>query len=141
MGGQPGMPKQRPLGITIIAILSAIGAIFLLLGGLALVALSGFVGVAVGSGLLAGLGGVIGGVLVILGLLYFVIAYGFWSGKGWAWTLGVALMVISIIVNLAAVAGIGSTGSIVDIIINLVILYYLFRPHVKAFFGKGSVMM
>jgi hypothetical protein len=31
----------------------------------------------------------------------------------------------------------GNLGSIVSIIINGVILYYLYRPHVKAYFGKA----
>lgn len=32
----------------------------------------------------------------------------------------------------------GMIGGIIGIAINLVILYYLFRPRVKAFFGKST---
>ena len=47
-----------------------------------------------------------------------VLPYGLLKGKGWAWTVGGLLFALSIP-------------------IGLVFLYYLTRPHVKAFFGKN----
>jgi len=32
-----------------------------------------------------------------------------------------------------------SFSSIISILIDLLILYYLTRPHVKAFFGRGQI--
>jgi hypothetical protein len=32
----------------------------------------------------------------------------------------------------------GNIGGIVSIIISGIILYYLYRPHVKAYFGKAT---
>jgi uncharacterized membrane protein HdeD (DUF308 family) len=109
--------KHRPLGVTIIAILTVIGGIIFLASGVVL--------------LIVG----IGIVLLALGIAYLVMAYGLWKGKGWAWTITLILSVIGIILGIASIAA-GNVGSIIGIIINGVVIYYLYRPNVKAFFGK-----
>lgn len=85
---------------------------------------------------LAGAAGVfIGGVLIILGIVSFIVAWGLLKGKGWAWTVTVILSIISIVTGIVSLAG-GNAGSIVNVIISGIIIYYLYRPHVKAYFGK-----
>jgi uncharacterized membrane protein HdeD (DUF308 family) len=61
--------KHRPLGVTVIAILTIIGGIIFLASGLILLILG------------------IGIILLALGIAYLVMAYGLWKGKGWAWTI------------------------------------------------------
>jgi hypothetical protein len=78
-----------------------------------------------------------GGITIALGIFSFIVAYGLWKGKGWAWTLTVVLAIISIALNAVSIAT-GNPGGIVSIIISGVILYYVYRPHVKAYFGKGK---
>jgi uncharacterized membrane protein (DUF2068 family) len=126
------MREHRPTGITILAVLEVIGGLALLLGGAG--SLAG--GAIIGSGGLAGLGAV----LLILGLVSFAVAYGLWTGRGWAWTVALILSIISVIINGVSIA-FGNYGSIVGLIIALIIIYYLTRPHVKAFFGKGGTTM
>jgi uncharacterized membrane protein HdeD (DUF308 family) len=109
--------KHRPLGVTIIAILTVIGGLIFLGSGLVL--------------LIVG----IGVILLALGIAYLVMAYGLWKGRGWSWTITLILMVIGIIVAIASIVA-GNGASIVSIIIHAVIIYYLYRPNVKAFFGK-----
>jgi uncharacterized membrane protein HdeD (DUF308 family) len=109
--------KHRPLGVTLIAILTLIGGIIFLASGIVL--------------LIVG----IGIVLIALGIAYLVMAYGLWSGKGWAWTITLILSVIGIIVAIVSIAA-GNVGAILSIIIHAVVIYYLYRPNVKAFFGK-----
>ena len=111
--------KHRPLGVTIIAILTAIGGIVFLASGAVL--------------LIVG----IGIILLALGIAYFVMAYGLWIGKRWAWTITLILSVIGIIVAIASIVA-GNAGAIISIIIHGVVIYYLYRPNVKAFFGKQS---
>jgi hypothetical protein len=149
-------PKSRPTGVTIIAILNIIGGAIMLIGGIALVvagAILPFVPQSefqqqqqnlttgdidlsqvppslVGGGFLA-----IGGILIAIGIFSFVVAYGLLKGKPWAWTLTVILSIISIVLNAISIAT-GNIASIVSIIISGIILYYLYRPHVKAYFGK-----
>jgi uncharacterized membrane protein HdeD (DUF308 family) len=111
--------KHRPLGVTIISILTAIGGIVFLASGAVLLVVG------------------IGIILLALGIAYFVMAYGLWTGKRWAWTITLILSVIGIIVAIASIVA-GNVGAIISIIIHGVVIYYLYRPNVKAFFGKQS---
>jgi hypothetical protein len=77
----------------------------------------------------------IGGILVAIAIVSFVVAYGLLKGQGWAWTLTVVLSIISIVLNAISIAA-GNIASIISIIISGIILYYLYRPYVKAYFGK-----
>jgi len=116
------MEKHRPLGVTIIAILAILGGIGLLFSGFAVM-------------LLPVVGIIVGGLLVVIGLAYFVMAYGLWKGKGWAWIITLILSAIGIIVGIGSIA-VGNVGAIVHILINAIVIYYLYRPKVKAYFGR-----
>ena len=82
-------------------------------------------------------------------------SYGLLKGKGWAWTITIILIIIGIAIQIVSTsvgsvctassslhntnnATSGIVGSIIGIAINIVILYYLYRPHVKAYFGKAQ---
>lgn len=129
---------ERPLGITILAILAGLGGIgFLLLAAMvgALSAMIGMLGMGAEVpflGIIAGFVMIFMGIFIILAVLYFAVAYGLWTGKGWAWTLSIILFVLDIILGLAMLP-----GGIVTIIIAVLIIWYLTRPHVKEFFGKA----
>jgi hypothetical protein len=86
--------------------------------------------------LFGGIGIAIGVVLLAIAIVSFVVAYGLLKGLGWAWTVSVILSIISIAFNAISIAA-GNVSSIISIIISGIILYYLYRPHVKAYFGKG----
>jgi hypothetical protein len=86
--------------------------------------------------LLGGIGIAFGGVILAIAIASFVVAYGLLKGLGWAWTVTVILSIISIVSNAISIAT-GNIASIISIIISGIILYYLYRPHVKAYFGKG----
>jgi hypothetical protein len=109
--------KHRPLGITIIAILAV-------LSGLAWLA-NGAIFLIVGIGI----------AYLAIGIACFFVAYGIWIGRDWAWTITLIVSVIGIILGISSLA-IGNVGSIVNVIIFAVIIYYLYRPNVKAYFGK-----
>ena len=125
---------QRPTGITILAVLSAIGGVFGLLASLALL---GFGAVAGASGL--------GGFVFIAGLLVLVysvlslaLAYGFWTLKPWAWPLGVAVQGLGIVQ--AVLQFMNNSSNVASLVIGVgiaaFILWYLFQPNVKAAFGR-----
>jgi hypothetical protein len=67
----------------------------------------------------------------------FIVAWGLFKGKGWAWTVTIILSAISVIMGIVSLVG-GNFGAIVNIIIAGVVIYYLYRPHVKAYFGKTA---
>jgi hypothetical protein len=140
--------KKRPTGVTVIAVLVIIGGILLLLAGIA--------GVVVGSlsiSQIIGLGFVIiGAIILAVGIGYLVVSYGLLKGKRWSWTITVVLLFIGIAIDVASIIIFGyftfdtdtssfltsNSGSIAGIIISVIILYYLYRPHVKSYFGKMS---
>ena len=109
--------KHRPLGVTIIAILTLIGGIIFLASGLFLLIIG------------------IGIILLALGIAYLVMAYGLWKGKAWAWTITLILSAIGIIVAIVSIV-LGNVAAIINAIIHGIVIYYLYRPNVKAFFGK-----
>jgi uncharacterized membrane protein (DUF2068 family) len=101
------MQTSRPLGVTIIALLAII----------------------------SGIGFLVSIILIPLGIAFLVMAYGLWKGKGWAWTITLVLSFIGIALGLASIVT-GNVVSILPVIINAIIIYYLYRPDVKVFFGK-----
>ncbi len=172
---------NRPTGVTIIAILTIIGGILLCFGGISLLALGAFFATVPINTIiseqqqqqqqlqpeiqnqaelealtqfLAGIGIVIGAIILAVGIGYLVVSYGLLKGKGWAWTvtiiltiIAIAIQIISIILSSMFNASFSSDTNalaseiishIIGLAINGVILYYLYRPNVKAFFGKSQ---
>jgi hypothetical protein len=117
------MQRNRPLGVTIISILAIIGGIGSFLSGMAVITLIPILGI------------IFGGILIIIGLAYFAVAYGLWKGLNWAWSITLIVSVIGIIVGIGSLV-VGNTGAIFHIIVNAIVIYYLYRPNVKAYFGK-----
>ena len=137
---------NRPRGVTILAVIAVIYGIFSLL-----LALLGLIGTAL---LVAGMTAVAarysGGVLAyatisdaVLGILYLTFGIGAFQLKGWAWTAGVVALVLDIVRQIVgfAISGFGAfkiVVAVITIVIALLLLWYLFRPHVRAAFGKAA---
>ena len=129
--------KHRPFGVTLIAVLTIIGGIAFLASGITAVTVAPFL-----SGtqtLLVGLSAGTGAAFLALGIAYFVMAYGLLKGKGWAWTITLVLSYIGIALGFVSIAT-GHIGAVFSIIINAVIVYYIYRPKVKSFFGKTAAV-
>ena len=148
---------KRPIGVTIIAILIIIGGIFLLIGGITLMGLGALLSVSSEDVIqsnstspevtqLAALGMIpliLGVVMLILGITYLIVSYGLLKGKGWAWAITIIVTIIGLIIQVTSAIIMGSVTSsimyglgshIIGIIISGIIIFYMFRPHVKAFF-------
>jgi uncharacterized membrane protein (DUF2068 family) len=69
--------------------------------------------------------------MILIGLFQLIVAWGLWTGKKWAWVLALILGILGVISALFSLP----TG-IVSLLINGVIVYYLFTKPVKAFFGR-----
>ena len=138
---------QRPIGISIIAVLAALVGVICFIGAVFLAALSTAGSVLedlietyggsimpfnIGSLLTAALLA-FAGVAAIVGILYLVTAYGLWTGKGWARMLAIILLILDIIGGLLTLP-----AGIIGLIVAGVLLWYFFTPRVKAFFGAGS---
>jgi hypothetical protein len=154
------LETKRPTGVTIIAILAIIGGILLLFGGITLVILAPILSQVNMSNnnisnssislningtdvtipkntlfLFGGFLGVIGGMLIVIGIASFVVAWGLLTGKGWAWIVTIIIVIISIILNIILIVS-GSFESVIGLIIDGIIIYYLYRPSVKSYFGR-----
>ena len=118
----PAGTSARPTGVTVLAVLAAIGGVLLLLGALALLATVPLFGI----------------VSLALAILYLGLAYGLWTLQPWAWMLGVGLSIVSIVLSILQVIQGQTTivSAIISIAISGVILYYLYTPPVKAAFGR-----
>jgi hypothetical protein len=152
---------SRPLGVSIIANFGIILGIIMLLG-VVIVSVSGVNMANTVASSRVKTAASSGSVGLEVALYILVVGYGLRKGKAWAWTMSIigiligfattsyaiyftTLPVIGVIgnqVGLTAYAGIIVDMIIISIIvlvsIELIILYYLYRPHVKAYFGKTT---
>ena len=118
--------KKTPFGIIIISILTVIS-------GLILFAMS-FVSLMILSSLgpLRFMGSMF---LLILGTASIIVSFGLYKGKGWSWT---SLLILSgfgaagYLLNIVN----GQSFSVIGLVINAIIIYYLYKPHIRKFFGK-----
>ena len=103
------LPATRPTGVAILAVLTS-------LGGLAEIGFAVF-----GHGFEVG-------ILVVLGLISLATAYGLWTGAWWAYWLAF----VAAILNIVSVIFL----DVLAFLIGLFMIYYLRRPHVKAWFNR-----
>jgi len=142
---------DRPIGITLIAILNIVIGILLILGALSFAALAGLAVSGYGPDLIPGLtdlpyldimmalGGIIAVVLIIVALVEFIMAWGLLKGKGWAWILSIVFMFLTIALGFLSLVH-PTAFNLIGLAIDALIVYYLFRPNVKAFFGRGPAV-
>ena len=122
--------KIRPTGVVILAILEIISGITAIGGGFLFASFAGMMGMDI----FGAFGGVISGILIAIGIASFVMAWGLLQGRSWAWTFTLILTIIGILFDL-------TSFNVIGLLIEGVILYYLFRPHVKAYFGKSAEVL
>jgi len=138
----PPPPRQRPTGITVLSLLEFIGGGLAIQLGIAFIALEPYI-----SQLLTALPplislrvGFLGRVFLLAGLIGLVNGWGLWTGKGWAWWLTVILEALGLLSGLIGIAR-GDPTSLIGLLILIrlliaaLILWYMFKPHVKDFFG------
>ena len=141
---------QRPTGVTIIAILSFLGAAACVMLGL-----FSFVGGAFVAQILANtpgmsaLGGslvaAIGVVFLLIGALYAITGYGLWALKNWGRVIMIVLMALGLVFGLLGLVAVFSNftaamvvGQVIRLAICALILWYLFQPNVKQAFGQTA---
>ena len=72
--------------------------------------------------------------MVLAGLINALIGVGMWLGWRIMWYIGLVVNILELLFGIATLI-FGNFTAIVSIIINGLIVYYLFRPGVKAFFN------
>jgi uncharacterized membrane protein len=117
--------NKLPRGILIITILTAISGILLLVMSI------------YAFNLLLPLGGIYlmgPAFLLILGVTSLFTAYGLYRGQNWSWKLLLVLSGFGAAGYLLNVVN-GQFISIIGVVFNLFIIYYMYRPHVRKYYG------
>jgi len=119
---------KRPRGVTILAILLIIN------GGFMVIYLSEF-----GTPLeifsqISTIEEAVGVYSYISYFVGFAVAGALLSGKGWGRTIAIILMIIGIVISGVFILWDGSL--IFGLIVNIIILWYLRKPHVRSYFGQ-----
>ena len=131
------MPKpSRPLGVTVLALLEMIFGVLLVLVGALVFGGASYLSAYTGT-LLASVFAFIGVIALIVGVFAILIGYGLWTGKGWAWTLAFVFTIIGLAFGLFSL--LSDLTNILGVAIDALIIWYLWKPHVKAYFGKGTM--
>jgi hypothetical protein len=127
---------NRPLGITLIALVLAISGIADIVLGLAgMDILKIDLGTLASGAQAAGVGSLVSGVLTL------IVAYGMFTTAGWAWLLTVVVMIVRIAVDAWAIVthGLGSAiggAALLNLVVSALILWYFNRPGVRSAFGR-----
>jgi hypothetical protein len=131
---------RRPIGITILAVLEILIGIVGLLASLAIIGFSALFSSLPRIGSLLGtIGLIIGGGVLFFSLIWLTTGAGFLHGRGWSWTLGIIFSILSLLGAVGALTIGLITGGVGGLIFWGLMLYYLTRNHVKAFFGKSGL--
>jgi hypothetical protein len=70
-----------------------------------------------------------------MGFFSFILAYGLWTGQGWAWLVSIVLALIGLGISTIGLV-FGAYLNILPMIFYTLILIYLMTYNVRAFFGR-----
>lgn len=131
------MRPPRPIGITILVILQIVAGIFdFLIAALLVIVYAlafSFFGMTVSALGIFVIPLVV--VFLILGIFSFILAFGLWTGKHWAWVSTVVLSIIGLALSIIGTI-LGNYLDIVLIVLYVVMLGYLSSSGVRTFFGR-----
>ena len=142
--------KSRPRGVTIAATLNIIIGVAGLIFGIGFIIQDAVLhplvesafdlprqNLSVEQASIPGFGITLGAVFLPIAIVSFIVASGLLKGRRWVWTAALVLSIISIVWYAFTVAIIPSNGGrTLGVIIGAVTIYYLYRPHVKAYLGR-----
>jgi uncharacterized membrane protein len=136
---------KRPVAVTIVAVIASVYGIFNLL-----LTFLGLVGIGLKASGVAALtaraNSLDSGTLayaavwdVVLGLVFLAFGIGTLRRQGWAWTAGVAALVLEVVRNVIGffISGLGPFA-IITSVLALLLLVYLFLPNVRAAFRESA---
>ena len=120
---------DRPDGVSCLSCLTVIGGVIALIIGLVVLAVPADQIKPGAEGLRS-----FGALLIFGGAgLSFAVAWGLWSLRTWAWYLTLTLEVLGIC--LSAIQLLSGSNTLAAMLVAGIVIYYLYRPHVRAAFG------
>jgi hypothetical protein len=126
----------RPGWVTFVGVVDFIGGgAGILIGLVVAVAGSAFAAAFGGLGtLFSGLLAVLGVIIIVLGILYILLGVQVLKGRNWARIVNIVFAILGLVGAVFSIAR-GNFGSIVSLALDGLIVFALFRPESKAFFG------
>ncbi len=123
--------RNRPFGITILSILMFIQAIFEIVGGLI-----AFFGTTLANPFA---GFLVGWIPLAMAILLFILAWGLWTLKPWAYWVTLILEIVNIIFHFFGYAQVHSLFAILSggIISIIIVIYLLVDGNVRRAFRSG----
>jgi len=125
VAGYPTYPaaptRSRPIGVTILAILTILVGVLLLLLGIVVIAFSSLlvgVGLPLGFGLT---GSILGALVLIFGIVWIAVGSGLLHLRSWAWWLAIIVMVLSVVGSI--------TVPVAAILPGLILVYLILVRH------------
>lgn len=136
--------RQRPLGVTIMAILLGIQGLIELIGGILLIVGANSLSqriISHGHTIIAKFvdtfGVALGGVGIVVGLITLIFVWSLWTLQGWAYWAVVIVEGLSLLVSIVElVRHTGTTGGVIAgmILPAIIFLYFLIDPNVRRAF-------
>jgi hypothetical protein len=129
---------KRPTAVKVLAILHVLLGILLILGGFTLTI--------IGLGVLemfrqfrplAARSLVLGIGFVVVAIIDYLLAYGLWVGRRWAWIGSIGLSILGIVFTVVTLFLRPGAGDAIELIFYLAIVYCLMQPNVQAYFGRS----
>ncbi|HKM51012.1 MAG TPA: hypothetical protein VJZ75_07515 [Candidatus Bathyarchaeia archaeon] len=77
-------------------------------------------------------------ILPILAGFELALAYGFWTGKGWAWTVGLLFAILGTAISIFALYVRPTPGEVIYLVIDLTVIYFLMQPRVHQYFKHND---
>ncbi len=131
---------KRPTGITILGILYVLSGIVMVILAIVMGVFSSMAGSTYLSSNFSVFGGLIALVLGIVAIIQFTIAGALFSGKSWARKLVIIFVIIDLIFEAVSLFA-GNVLGIIFIILDIIVLYYMWRPHVIAYFKGTNIQL
>jgi hypothetical protein len=125
---------NRPIGVIVVAILLMFTGVVKIGIGLDAAGITSF-----GFGEVATNAGLTASVAIIAGLLTLIAAFGLFTFAGWAWYLAIIVLIFRVTADVFALISYSATSvaggaSIGDLVFSVLVLWYFYRPNVKAAF-------
>jgi len=124
---------RRPKGIAVLAVLQILASLALLVGGLFLVVAASIppsIDVQGEAGAFA-----LGTALILLGVLSLIVAWGLWTLQPWARKVAMLFAIVSLGTDVVSIVT-GNYENAVALLIDLLLIWYLTRPSVRAAFVR-----
>ena len=141
--------QKRPLVVTVLGVLSQVVGVIFAFSGVAIIVLGMTAPFLLSDEMImqnellrtmpieitAMLASLVGIIVLGIGIFEIIVGTGLMKAKKWAWTLEVISTFISLGIGVFYLIDDVVSG-ILTLVLNVLILYYLYRPNVKVYFGK-----